>query len=78
MRLLALTAAPSTATWRRTGAILARIGTAGISASRQNDTLLAVQARERRWVVVTRDRDFQTLRPMVAGLQVASPFPDRP
>lgn len=70
--------APSTAAWRRTGAILARIATAGISASRQNDALLAVQARERGWVVVTRDRDFQTLRPLVPGLKVAAPFPERP
>ena len=70
--------APSSEAWSRTGAILARIGAAGISASRQNDALLAVQARERGWVVVTRDRDFQMLRPLVAGLQVASPFPERP
>jgi predicted nucleic acid-binding protein len=69
---------PSTAAWRRTGAILARIGTAGISASRQNDALLAAQAREHGWVVVTRDGDFQTLRPLVPGLQVESPFPERP
>ena len=70
--------APSTAAWRRTGAILARAGTAGLSASRQNDALLAVQARERGWVVVTRDRDFQTLLPLVGGLRVALPFPERP
>jgi len=70
--------APSSAAWRRAGAILARTGTAGLSASRQNDALLAVQARERGWVVVTRDRDFQTLRPLVAGLRVALPFPERP
>ena len=49
--------APSTAAWRRTGAILARTGTTGLSASRQNDALLAVQAREHGWVVVTRDRE---------------------
>ncbi len=70
--------APSTAAWRRTGAILARTGTVGLSASRQNDALLAVQARERGWAVVTRDRDFQALRPLIGGLQVASPFPERP
>lgn len=70
--------APSTAAWRRTGAILARSGTAGLSASRQNDALLAVQARERGWVVVTRDRDFQALRLLVSGLRVALPFPERP
>jgi predicted nucleic acid-binding protein len=70
--------APSTAAWRRTGAIIARSGAAGLSASRQNDALLAVQARERGWVVVTRDRDFQALRPLVSGLRVALPFPERP
>lgn len=70
--------APSSAAWRRAGAILARTGAAGLSASRQNDALLAVQARERGWVVVTRDRDFQDLRPLIGGLQVVSPFPDRP
>ena len=70
--------APSTAAWRRAGAVLARTGAAGLSASRQNDTLLAMQAREHGWVVVTRDRDFQSLRPLVSGLQVAAPFPDRP
>lgn len=70
--------APSSTAWRRAGAILARTGTTGLSASRQNDALLAVQARERGWVVVTRDRDFQELRPLIGGLQVASPFPNRP
>ena len=70
--------APSSTAWRRAGAILARTGTVGLSASRQNDALLAVQARERGWVVVTRDQDFQALRPLVSGLQVASPFPERP
>lgn len=70
--------APSTAAWRRAGAVLARTGAAGLSASRQNDTLLAMQAREYGWVVVTRDRDFQSLRPLVSGLRVAAPFPDRP
>lgn len=70
--------APSTAAWRRAGAVLARTGAAGLSAGRQNDTLLAMQAREHGWVVVTRDRDFQSLRPLVSGLQVAAPFPRRP
>lgn len=70
--------APSTAAWRRAGAVLARTGAAGLSASRQNDTLLAMQAREFGWVIVTHDRDFRSLRPLVSGLQVAAPFPDRP
>ncbi len=70
--------APSTAAWRRTGAIIARSGAAGLSASRQNDALLAVQARERGWLVVTRDRDFEGLRPLISGLRLALPFPERP
>ncbi len=69
--------APSVAAWRRTGALVARTGATGLTASRQNDALLAVQARERGWVVVTRDQDFQALRPFVHGLKVAAPYPDR-
>lgn len=69
--------APSVAAWRRTGAILARTGTTGASASRQNDLLLAVQAREHGWTIVTRDEDFRALRPQVSGLQVIAPFPGR-
>jgi predicted nucleic acid-binding protein len=69
--------APSVAAWRRTGALVARTGVTGLTASRQNDVLLAVQARERGWVVVTRDHDLQTLRPLISGLQVAAPYPDR-
>ena len=70
--------APSVAAWRRTGALFARSGATGLTASRQNDALLASQARERGWVVVTRDHDLQTLRPLISGLQVAVPYPDRP
>ena len=70
--------APSVAAWRRAGALIARAGTTGLTASRQNDALLAAQAREQGWVVVTRDRDLQTLRPLISGLQVAAPYPDRP
>ena len=70
--------APSAAAWRRGGAVLARAGTSGVSASRQNDVLLAVQAREHGWVVVTRDSDLRTLRTQVSGLQVVAPFPERP
>lgn len=69
--------APSVAAWRRTGAILARAGTTGTSASRQNDVLLAVQAREHGWTILTRDADFRALRPHVRGLQVIAPFPER-
>lgn len=69
--------APSVAAWRRTGALLARSGAAGLTASRQNDVLLATQAREGGWVVVTRDHDLQTLRPLISGLQVSAPYPAR-
>jgi predicted nucleic acid-binding protein len=70
--------APSSAAWRRSGAVLARTGTGGVSASRQNDVLLATQAREHGWAVVTRDSDLRMLRTQVAGLQVVAPFPERP
>jgi predicted nucleic acid-binding protein len=70
--------APSSAAWRRGGSILARAGTGSVSASRQNDVLLAAQAREHGWAVVTRDSDLRTLRTQVSGLQVVAPFPDRP
>jgi predicted nucleic acid-binding protein len=70
--------APSAAAWRRTGAVIARVGALAVTASRQNDVLLAAQAREHGWSIVTRDRDFDTLRPLIKGLQVATPYPDRP
>ena len=69
--------APSTAAWRRTGALLSGTAATGVSASRQNDTLLAAQAREHGWVIVTRDRDFSALRSLIRGLQVAAPYPGR-
>ena len=70
--------APSIAAWRRMGALVGQIGAAGLSASRQNDALLATQAREWGWTLITRDRDFETLRAHVSGLKVAAPFPERP
>lgn len=69
--------APSATAWRRAGAILARTGVTGVTASRQNDVLLAAQARERGWMIITRDRDLEALRPLIKGLQVAAPYPDR-
>jgi len=48
-----------------------------VTASRQNDVLLAAQAPERGWVIVTRDRDLDALRPLIKGLQVAAPYPER-
>lgn len=70
--------APSTPAWRRMGVIVGQIGPTGLSASRQNDALLAVQAREWGWTLITRDRDFETLRPHVRGLKLSAPFPQRP
>ena len=70
--------APSSAAWRRGGAVLARAGTSRVTASRQNDVLLAVQAREHGWAVITRDSDLRSLRAQVSGLQVVAPFPERP
>jgi len=64
--------------WRQTGALLAASGATAVSASRQNDILLAAQARERGWLIVTRDRDFDALRSQIKGLQVTRPYPARP
>lgn len=69
--------APSAGAWRRAGTLLPRFGAPTMTASRQNDVLLAAQAREHGWVIVTRDRDFDALRPLIKGLQVAAPYPDR-
>ena len=68
----------ATAAWRRAGAVIARTATTGVTASRQNDVLLATQSRERGWVIVTRDRDFDAVRQLIKGLQVATPYPERP
>jgi predicted nucleic acid-binding protein len=70
--------APSASAWRRTGVVLGKLGPVGLSASRQNDALLAVQARASGWTLVTRDRDFERLRPFVTGLKFRAPFPERP
>jgi predicted nucleic acid-binding protein len=70
--------APSSAAWRRTGGLLARLGVAGSSASRQNDVLLATQAREHGWTVITRDQDLKQLRTHLSGLRVGAPYPERP
>ncbi|MFM9013169.1 MAG: type II toxin-antitoxin system VapC family toxin, partial [Gemmatimonadota bacterium] len=69
--------APSAAAWRRTGTILGASATAP-SASRLTDVLLASQAREFGWTIVTRDADFTALRRSITGLKVATPFPPRP
>lgn len=66
--------APTEAAWRRTAAV---VGPAP-SANRLSDVLLACQAREFGWTIVTRDTDFSAIRKSVAGLKVATPFPARP
>ena len=70
--------APSAAAWKRTGALMAEMGPTWQGAARQNDILLATQARERGWTLITRDRDFEALQTRVAGLRVTAPFPMRP
>jgi hypothetical protein len=47
------------------------------SANRLSDVLLACQAREFGWTIVTRDADFAAIRRSVTGLKVAAPFPAR-
>jgi len=70
-------AAPTVAQWDRAGAVMSADPTRTRSASRQNDILLALQARERGWVLITRDADFLGLREQIPGLQLAAPYPKR-
>lgn len=42
-----------------------------------NNALLACQARQQGWTIVTRDADFGALRRSISGLKVAAPFPAR-
>jgi predicted nucleic acid-binding protein len=69
--------APTAAARRRTGEYLSHLDLGGNSVGRQSDALLASQARELGWVVVTRDRDFESLRAKITGLRVAAPYPER-
>ena len=69
--------APSEGAWRRTGSLLAATTAPSVGRGRQNDLLLAAQARESGWTIVTRDRDFDALRSLIAGLKVVAPFPER-
>ncbi len=66
--------APSAAAWRRAAVVAG----AAPTANRLGDVLLACQAREFGWTVVTRDADFAAIRRSVGGLKVAVPFPHRP
>lgn len=70
-------AAPSVAAWRRVGLLFAQSGATGLTASRQNDALLAAQARETGWIIVTRDQDFQELRRAINGVRIVAPYPER-
>ncbi len=70
--------APSEGAWRRMGELLSELPPKAHSAAGQNDALLAIQARQRGWTVITRDRDFEELRVRVKGLRVAAPFPPDP
>jgi predicted nucleic acid-binding protein len=68
---------PSAAVWRRAGTVLA-VAPGAPTAARQNDVLVACQARESGWIVITRDADFTALRRTVRGLALAAPYPARP
>jgi len=70
--------APSAAAWSKTGLVIGRAATASIGASWQNDLLLAHTAREFGWTLITRDKDFARIRPLVKGLRIEAPFPRRP
>ena len=65
--------APSDAAWRRAAQVRDTASGSGF-----NDALLACQAREHGWTLLTRDQDFSLLRRTVSGLKVAAPFPARP
>ena len=70
--------APSVAAWTKTGNMIGHATTSSIGASWQNDLLLAHTAREFGWSVITRDKDFARIRPLVRGLRVDAPYPRRP
>lgn len=67
--------APSEAEWRRAGRVIGELGGPASREVHLNDALLAVQARNLGWVVITRDRDFGELRARIPGLQLMRPFP---
>lgn len=70
--------APSAAAWAKTGVVLGRAATASIGASWQSDLLLAHTAREFGWSLITRDKKFFRIRPLVRGLRIEAPFPRQP
>jgi predicted nucleic acid-binding protein len=78
--------APTASEWRRAGRVLGEFdasavresGDPGSPVPHLNDALLAVQARNQGWVVITRDGGFGELTAKVPGLRVLRPFPVRP
>lgn len=66
--------APSAGASRRAAAVIG----AAPSANRLSDVLLACQAREFGWTIVTRDTDLTVIRRAITGLKVVAPFPARP
>ncbi len=70
--------APSAAAWTKTGLLLGRERGRALDVAWQNDLLLAHTARELGWIVLTRDRDFTSIRAYLKGLKVELPFPLRP
>jgi predicted nucleic acid-binding protein len=70
--------APSVTARAKTGLVLGHEAARSIGASWQNDLLLAHTACEFGWNVITRDRDFAGIRPLVKGLRVDAPNPRRP
>ena len=68
--------APSPASWRRAGQLIAQ-GHRAPTAAALNDLLLAVSCREGGITLVTRDRDFRRLVRLVRGLAVVAPYPTK-
>ena len=67
--------APTEIEWRRAGRVLGESSGTTAPVPKLNDALLAVQARNLGWVVITRDRGFGELRARIPGLQLMTPFP---
>jgi len=69
--------APSADAWRRAGELVGQ-GHRTTSPAALADLLFAISCRENGLTVITKDRDFQRLKPLVRGLRVGAPFPSRP
>ena len=72
---------PSAAAFKESGRILAAlVAREGVDAVRgnrsvANDTLLAASCREHGLTLISRDADFDRIRPLLAGLRVVQPWP---